>query len=259
MWHLLLFTLLSSLYKTKNINPKRLKYLLIAEIVFGILLGFTKDGRIVGTIGEPNALASFVVFLFPFHGNIIISLILIFLSGSRAGLIAFALELIAIFLIKRRVKVGKVFLISIFLILTSLVFPFLNKPDSPLENRAEIWRVAALSGLNKPLLGYGFGNTELAIKREAQKINSPIQNIYVDSSHNIILDWWIQGGLVGLLLFLSLTFFTIKNFIKFQKTIYLISFLGLFTTLLFNPANIVGLIELFWLIGVSFIKNQKPA
>ena len=238
LWHLMLFALISSVYKLKILDFKYLKYLLIAELILGFMIGFTVDGRIVGTIGEPNALASFAVFLLPFSGNFILSIIVIFLTGSRAGLIAFVIGIIALFLVKRKFKLNKIVLICVTLILFSLLVPFVTNPESIYENRSEIWKTAIQTGLKSPILGNGFGNIELGPR--------------IDSSHNIILDWWVQGGTVGLTAFLSLVYFTIKNFLYKNKTLYLISFLGLFTTMLFNPASVVNLIAFWWLIGVSF-------
>jgi O-antigen ligase len=238
LWHLMLFAIISSVFKFKILNFKYLKYLLIAELILGFLIGFTIDGRIVGTIGEPNALASFVVFLFPFSGNLTLSIIIIFLTGSRAGLIAFVIEIIALFLVKRKFKLNKIVLICATLILFSLLIPFVTKSESIYENRSEIWTTAFVTGFKSPVFGNGFGNIAL--------------NSRVDSSHNIILDYWIQGGIIGLTAFLFLVYFTIKNFLAKKQTIYLISFLGLFTTMLFNPASVVNLIAFWWLIGVSF-------
>ncbi len=236
LWNLILLAIIASVLKINFLNKKYLKYILIALFLIGLALGFTIDARMVSTIGEPNALASYVIFLFPFSLNFILSAIIIFLTGSRAAVIAFTIEIIALFLIKRKINIRKTVLTCFILILLSLIFPFLEK--NRFENRSEIWQTAVSQGIKSPFIGNGVGNITLGPR--------------IDSAHNIILDWWVQGGIIGLIAFLSLIYFTIVNFINKKQTTYLISFLGLITTLLFNPASIVNLIPLFWLIGVSF-------
>ncbi len=265
LWNFLLLAILSSLIPVQVPKTSWLIILLLIELVISLILGFTLDGRIIGTLGEPNALASCIVFLFPFIlfspksikslkiAGFAVALLILFLTGSRSGLIAFSIELIAFFLSTiQKINIKKISIFLFVIILISLVLPFFDKETSLLENRKEIWKVSFSAGLTKPLFGFGFGNIEYALHSQAQKINSPIQYIYVDSSHNIILDWWIQGGLIGLITFCFLILSTIFNFVRKKEIIYITTFLGLLVTLLFNPGSVIALLELWWLIGISF-------
>jgi len=266
LWMLVLLSFISSLFKYEIPKTKWLVLLLTLELLVGLLIGWSADGRLVGTLGEPNMLASFITFLSTliiFNSDketsyikitgIILAALIIFLTGSRSGAVAFIIVLISYFLIEfRKLSLKKTLIIALFLTLLSLGLPFIDKTTSLLEDRIEIWRVSILAGTNNPILGSGFGNTETSIHNEAVKINSPIQYIYIDSSHNLILDWWIEGGIIGVIAILSVISFTIYNFFNKKNSKYLFSFLVVVTTMLFNPTSIITLITFWWLIGVSF-------
>lgn len=268
LWLLLLLSIASSIIKVKEFKINWLIFALIGELLLSFIIGFTQDGRIVGTLGEPNMLASFVIFLLPLilfntkAGNkiklasVAIALLLLFFTGSRSGAIAFILEILTLLLFKvKKLPLNKTVFIIIFLTVISLGLPLLDKTTSFLENRKEIWKISLTAGFKNPLFGNGFGNIEETIKNEAVKERSPIQYAYIDSSHNLILDWWVEGGLVGVIIILSTISFTIYNLTKKQQTMYLFAFMGILVTMLFNPSSVIGFTEFFFLAGLSF-QNQ---
>lgn len=232
--------------------------LLAGATLFG---GVNENGRFVATLGEPNSLAAAIIYLWPFayflspfpkkksvffiilFALVIISILL--LSGSRSGMIAVSLQL-SFLLLTHLLKqpFWQNALICFLLYTLSYMFPFLEG-GGRFENRAEIWKTAVTAGFEKPLLGHGFGNIEQSLFATSYRINTNVKYQFVDSTHNIFLDWFVQGGIIGLLLFLTILIGAMKNFIVNKRTVAFTLFLGLLTMLSFNPMSVTIYIA-FW-------------
>ncbi|MCR4305780.1 MAG: O-antigen ligase family protein, partial [Candidatus Daviesbacteria bacterium] len=184
-----------------------------------------------------------------------VALLLIFLSGSRAGLIGFGIEMAFIWLTTLRVSILKSVTISIILILLALFLPFIEG-GGWFENRGQIWQTALQAGLESPILGQGFGNIQDPIRKAAIKLNNPVQYQVVDSAHNFILDWWIQGGIVGVISLLTLIFLSIQGFTRHKRVLEATALLGVVATMLFNPLSVVNLLAFWWLLGQGFEKQH---
>lgn len=256
LWHLLAFSLISS----KIILPKLpfLGYLPLFGLLISIpILGGNEAGRPIGTLGEPNALAAAAVFLWPFgffggpkkikFAALALGLIIILLSGSRSGLLAFALQVL--FLATSRFSYTKALILSFVLLGLTLVLPFLEG-GGWFENRSEVWKTAFHAGLRSPIIGNGFGNVEHALKGTSQKLNNNIQYQYVDSSHNFLLDFWVQGGLLGLLLITTLIYISISKMLRF-KSKQLVVFIGVLAVMSFNPVSVVTLLAFWYLLSYN--------
>ncbi len=256
LWHLLLLALVSSQIKL----PKFSYYLYIIPL-FGLfasslILGPDENGRSFGTLGEPNALAASAIFLVPFVWfsrfkliSLIIILGTILMSGSRSGLVAFGIQ--AVFLIFSRFSVSKTVVICLILVIFSLSFPFIEG-GGWYENRAEVWQTALVAGFINPLFGSGFGNIEEILPKTSEIINNNVHYQYTDSSHNFLLDYWVSGGLIGLISIGYLLFGSLKNFAVKGKKLELAVLLGLITVMSFNPVSVVTLVAFWWLIGQGF-------
>jgi O-antigen ligase len=265
---LLLFTYTSSKFRV-NI-PKNLPvitYLILFILSFTV--GSDANGRIVGSIGEANSLAAYFLFLWPFvfFNNVkkskttttlvfLGTILVILFSGSRSGLIGFVIQAIFLFLQKiKTLKKKAPLYISLLLLLSSLTLPFLDIRER-FEDRVEIWQTSVSAGLEKPILGWGFGNIEYALEAGGYKLKNNIRYQYVDSSHNFILDWFVQGGIVGLIAICSLVFKTFDNLYK-SKSQLIVPFFGIVTTMLFNPVSVCILVPFWWIVGSSFIRKSS--
>jgi O-antigen ligase len=120
------------------------------------------------------------------------------------------------------------------------------------ENRFEVWQTAFAAGLNASLFGHGFGTISDVLKQTALQLSNNLRFQVVDSSHNIILDYWVQGGITAVTILLLLVGGAIIGFTKKHKVLELASFMAVSTTLLFNPASISSLLAFWWLIGQAF-------
>ncbi len=272
LWLLILFSLFSTNIPLKQIPWFFYGLLLLLELVLSYFLPINESNRFVGTLGEPNALGAFVLFLWPFSffaikkydmkGKVAITVILLFVSvilactNSRSAIIAFIIQLIFLILRKYRIKLGKIILICFLLYLLSYTLPFFE--HSTYENRVEIWQSALSASISRPSLGYGFGNNEFTLHSAAVRLNLPVKNSYVDSSHNIFLDWLVEGGVIGLSILCSLIFLSFKKFLKEENIRELTLLFGLITVLSFNPASIVSMLAFWWVIGQGLKSNRDP-
>ena len=258
LWNLLAFSFLSSSINIGRDTDKIASISIVLLAIGAIFLGSPQTRRAFGTLGEPNALAATVVFLWPFLYfspkrflkilGPLIAFLIILISGSRSGMVAYFMQLI--FLLLRqyfKLSLSQVIIICFLFLTFSYTFPFFEQ--RVFENRFEVWQTAVAAGLKNPLLGGGFGNGEYLLHQTAVSLKNNIQYQYVDSSHNLFLDWWIQAGIIGLGLLIFLIAKTLQNLIINQRFLEITILLGILTVLSFNPASVVSLIALWWLIG----------
>lgn len=266
LWFLLLFSYLSSHKPIERVSPYLLISVLLLQFVLAIQVDSGSLERAVGSIGEPNSLAGIMIVTWPFLyfsvtkrrwrilsllGSCILICGVLLLSGSRSGVVAFALQLV--FLLCRGVfqwPVKRVVIVCLVLLVSSLVLPFLEQ-GSKYEKRTEVWQTGIVAGFAHPILGNGFGNGEFALNTAAIKLHNPLQGYYLDSAHNLLLDWWVQGGTLGLGIMLFLLSKMFFHFVQEKNLRNLIIALGLLAVLSFNPASVILLMYLWWLIGQS--------
>ena len=262
LWHLMFFSFLSVNIgldqKLKLIYPVSLVALFLGTLI----LGGNDAQRAIGTLGEPNALAACVIFIWPFAFLIppsskkvyklliiLISLAIILLSGSRSGLLAILIQLVFIALTKFKPQsLGKFTLVALILIAASLILP-VKEGGGWYENRSEVWTTATSAGLQSPILGWGFGNLEYALKQASSLLGNNIRYQYVDSSHNFLLDYWVQGGVLGASLILIIITLSLKGLIKKRNRLLISAFVGVLTVMSFNPVSVVTLLAFWFLIG----------
>jgi O-antigen ligase len=272
-------------------SGKILTGLLGLQLLAAIFIQAKMDYRAIGTLGEANSLAANTIFLlgllvFPSRENkgeggdkgnpstssgqvkgdrggkeswwrvigVIIGVVILLFTGSRSGVIA--LGILAIFYFVQRYSLKAAAGTGIFLLAVSLCLPFLQQ-NQLFENRATVWETALAAGVQKPLLGWGFGNTEIALQETAQRLSNALRYEYVDHSHNLFLEYWVQGGVIG---FGVIAFLVIQAFYIFyrqKKLLELGILLGLVTMLSFNPLSIAVLLQFWWLIGVGLPMQQQ--
>lgn len=74
------------------------------------------------------------------------------------------------------------------------------------DTRPYIWRYYIRLGMAAPLIGVGFGRTVPGIvyRTEDDKTLAKVENNAYVHAHNIFLDWWLQTGVIGCVLFVAL-------------------------------------------------------
>jgi O-antigen ligase len=94
----------------------------------------------------------------------------------------------------------------------------------------------------------------VAFKQYDQKLYNRLRGYYVDSSHNFILDWWVQGGFIGLGILLLLLFDAFKSFIRKKEKVYIVLLLGIVSVMSFNPMSVVTLVAFWWIVGLGALE-----
>lgn len=264
LWNMLFFCLLAATSKI-NLNQKLLIGLFIVHSLLIFLFGTNIDGRIIGTLGEPNSLAAYFLFFWPLilvskksnlkHLALLLPLVftITIFSGSRSAMIGLISQVV--FIATYKVTNNKYYsvILAYTLILLSYLLPFIDI-GGQFQVRSMIWKTALVAGLQRIFTGYGFGNVDFALQNAATLMQNNLRFEYVDSSHNLFLDYFVQSGIVGLLMLFIIIALTTINYISSSKEniFYMISFLGLLTSMSFNPMSIAIYIPFFWLIGNSF-------
>lgn len=266
LWLLLLFAYLTGQVHLKKIRWFVIILLLIGQVIATLLLPLNESQRYVGVMGEPNATAALMLFLWPFLwfslerkpkwkwfilaiGTICV-LCVFYLTDSRSAMIGFFIEILFLVLLRLKSSIQETTIICICLLLASYSLTWFQK-DVLYENRLEVWTAGMYAGLKNPIIGGGFGNTELLLHKSAIDQHLRIRGYYVDSSHNILLDWWVEGGIIGLAVLLIFIINALQHYIRQNNQRNIVLLLGILTALSFNPASIVGLLQFWWLIGNS--------
>ncbi len=269
LWSLLLWGILSTsiFMSVKNMHLAIpaifiLFFITVAEKI-------NRYPRVGASLGEPNALAATILFLWPVaffaecakgwrkiivRGVVLaMAVCVLFFTHSRSGAIGFFIQILFFvtqYIFKMPLK--KSVLICVLVILFSYTLPFLDTARV-WESRVAIWGTAFEAGSASMFLGGGFGSIERRIHQTAQPYANAVYYQYIDSAHNIFLDWWVQGGVTGLVLFVSLIYFTIKNLIEREEVVKISLVLGIILALSFNPGSVTSLVALWWLIGQAFV------
>ena len=272
LWHLLVFALVTASLKLPQKTSLLALTSLTALFVMTLISGQNLAGRAIGTLGEPNALAATAVFLLPFAffsknlplkvSGVLFTLTIVLFSGSRSGFVGFTIEGIFIMLRVFKLAIKPATIFTLLLLVLSLILPFIeaktrsNLPQFRFENRVEIWQASFYSGFTSPIYGHGFGKIKKVLNPASVELNNNVQYQFVDSSHNIFLDFWVQGGIIGILILTSLLALSIKGMLAKDKVLELTALIGVLTALSFNPASVSSLVALWWLISRGFSKEK---
>ncbi len=214
-------------------------------------------GRPIGTFGEPNAVAGFLVMGLPIFVNsfpcflILLPIFAIIATGSKAGFGALLAEGLIYGYLKTRNFSGKKFLtiLGLIIILSLGIFGvWQEKNISPFENRWLIWNLGIKAAFEKPIFGYGAEGIISAYDKQFRQINRPLESVVVDRSHNLFLDISLFSGLIGLIIFSVWFWGTFKKLIR-DKSWLLSSLVGFLIFSFFQPIGVVHWVYLAFLIS----------
>jgi O-antigen ligase/tetratricopeptide (TPR) repeat protein len=192
-------------------NASYMAIFMVFAVFIAAYLYFSEDRKWL-----KNIFAALVVFEIP----------VVFLTATRGAILGLVggtvlMVLSLTFLAKnRQVKIASICIMSgiALLIVAFIVFKdsdFFNKnrvfarfsnmslQDKTVQSRFTIWRMSFEGFKERPLLGWGPENYNQVFNKYYQPSLWP-QEQWFDRSHNIIFDWLIQGGILGLLAYLSI-------------------------------------------------------
>ena len=204
----------------------------------------SKTNGIIGTLGNPNSLSSFiamilipavVIFWYSKHRIILaviflpILLFSIYAGESTQGYIGFIAAILALSLIFTWYK-NKIVVYSLSLTsgIMGVIAIFGMLGHGPLSNylykvsvqsRGDFWRSAMATGNSHPLFGVGFdsfGDYSLRYRDEIAASHPFVE--YTDSAHNFYLDYLATGGYPYLFLNILLTILVLRSFLAIQRS-----------------------------------------
>lgn len=225
------------------------------------------------TFGNPVFLAGYLSVAFPF------SFCLFKLTSKKIYLIALVAQVLAVVLIGAVSSILTLILFAIIYLLffqkrakrfvlisiLSGVFSFLiffwlrnyyqeNSRILIAEGRARIFQNVLRGLVKRPILGYGWANTDYAFEAGGWPMRFN-DDVYVDKAHSEILEVLVAIGIPGLLIYLSFLFLFLKELInKYKKSrdklwnFTLVS--GVVLYLFHSQTNVISIMEeiVFWLI-----------
>jgi len=199
--------------------------LVIYQKLFSLGLSFARP---LGTFGEPNAIAGFLVLasFFLIKGKKVLSFsklnyfflaivfVAIVLTQSRAGIFSFIL-LISGKIIIEKIKISRKIFFWILAGITVVVFGLIFKrSNAKFENRTLFLSLAWDQILDKPFLGYGAESGEVVFDRAFKNAQMPLFNFMVDRAHNIFVDLILWSGFLGLIAFCAWIVLMLKDLWK---------------------------------------------
>lgn len=195
----------------------------------------------VGFVGSHNQLGSYYAAVAPILAGLclplaIISFIAIFFTKCSTAFIAAVVSICAYF-IGRKPK------LAFFIIPIVIAIPFLwikiDDARVPFAERWEVWKLSAgqlMEGKAKmdmgkgmthivtanPLTGFGLGSFIMISPKTQEKILLPFQNQKVghlyEHAHNDIVEWFFEGGWIGLVILIYILSDILDKFLFSPKT-----------------------------------------
>jgi O-antigen ligase/tetratricopeptide (TPR) repeat protein len=257
-------------------NPIYLSVYSLFHIFFGLYLisakDFLKNHGYKITIGGITLLHLFVLY----HTNT---------RGAVVGLVAglFSTAFLNIFNAKKENrKIWLTSIVSVALIISGILGFILIKDSDFVRNNkvlnrfAEIsltsgtsearllnWGIAFEGFQERPVLGWGMGNYNYVFDKYYKPAMYGNES-WFDHVHNVVLDWLIAGGIIGLFLFLLIllslvwTIWRNKEYSHTERNIFIGLVVGYFIQNLFVFDNQTSYIYLFLLLAMFHaLKNKE--
>lgn len=256
----------------------------LIALAYYLLGRITFDGRLQAFFNSPNYLAMYLapaIFIGCFwaeekiRGKKIVSafliglamlsvLISLYLTFSYASWVALSLALIIVFMLKAKsyksiMLVFFIVALAFFLQIGSRKLTDLVKMDerSSFSSRMMIWTASKKMIMDNWAWGIGPGNFQ-AKYLECQKYFPPYLQWAVSHPHNLYFDFWLYSGIIGLLSFLALIIFLLKDLLKSKKDFLEIVALGILLYILFHGIADTtyfknDLAAVFWMIFLAIL------
>ncbi len=281
----MIYTSLQQLFKTDNPvgfrldanfgNPIYLAVYSMLHIFFGLYLisakNFLKDNIYKISIAVFTILHLFVLYQTITRGAIL---------GLVGGILV--IGVLNIFTTKKENK--KLWLASVISVatITVLIIGFYFAKDSDFVKRniilsrfAEIsissgtsearllnWSIAIEGFKERPILGWGMGNYSYVFDKHYKPAMYGNES-WFDHVHNVVLDWLIAGGVIGLALFLLVLFSLVwaiwrnKDYTHAERNIFIGLVAGYFIQNIFVFDNQTSYIYLFILLAIFHSQKNK--
>jgi len=184
---------------------------------------------------------------------LLIQIPILILTQTRSSILTFIL--IAPFLVAKKLKKHLIWIILLIVLVAGLNFQKISNSNS-LQSRFQIWNSTIQLIKQKPL-GYGIENIQTFFPlTQTPKFNTLEDNIYktADKIHNQTLSIAYSSGPLGIILYISIIFFLIKN-LKDPTT--KITSVLILTNILQNQLNFMDLPTMLSLVIFSSLNTHQ--
>ncbi len=89
------------------------------------------------------------------------------------------------------------------------------------DTRPQIWSYYLRLGMTHPIIGAGFGRTVPGVlyQTESDKALAALDSSAYSHAHNLFINWWLQLGIVGLVLLLLLLFGLLRSALRLLRSL----------------------------------------
>ncbi|OGY94211.1 MAG: hypothetical protein A2406_01905 [Candidatus Komeilibacteria bacterium RIFOXYC1_FULL_37_11] len=174
---------------------------------------------------------------------ILLNFIALFNTQTRGVLVGLFIAgvVVAIFLlfshyVSKKVKYFIVVGLTLFILFTGSIFVFkdsdfiqnnstlrrvanISITDATTETRLLTWQLSLRGFTERPILGWGVENFYLVFNKyfPNQIFKDAGSRVWFDRPHNVFLQYLVDGGILGLLAYLAIFIFALRNFWKHYK------------------------------------------
>ncbi len=228
---------------------------------------FFNEGIVYAGFGNPVFLLGYVFVVSPillFGAREYISwrwgrpLVLVMISvfgimtGTIFGYLMPPFCLFALMYLEKKLNKFMLFVFLLLVLLIGFMMYFLEQDKLQgiiFEGRERIFMKSILAFADRPLIGWGYANFDVAFA----SFDWPIKlnnDVYMDKAHSHLLEYLVTTGLLGLFLYLILLFFLFRDIRDLMRVNGRYLFLTLVFYLIHSQTNVVGISEeiVFWLV-----------
>lgn len=208
----------------------------------------------IGTFGEPNAIAGFLVMGLPVLTSIfslpfvLLAIGAIIATGSKVAFGALIAELLALFFLRQKSLPWRkviIVIVTVLIILVGVFGVFRERESSLFEDRWSIWKMGIEALVERPFLGYGAEGIISVYDNQYRLKEKPLEDLIVDRSHNLFLDIGLFSGFLGLVIFLG---WFVNSARKKKENWQIVGLIGFLVFSFFQPIGVVHWVYLMLLL-----------
>jgi len=233
----------------------------VVALLFGLFLEASLfEGRISGTMGNPNLLGQFLVvplflcvsqFLKERRQTDLIHIIIqasaLILSGNRSSIFALVITLF-LYLIFSKQSQKTIFALLVVLGLIFIVMLERMLNFQSIQTRFELYAAAVKAIVQKPFFGFGFEHVQDAL------ILPTSYTLMADRVHQFFLDYALMAGIPFVLALLGLCLSALNILLK-KEVVLGFAFLALLLSLQAGFMGIVNLMQFAIFVGIAITNS----
>lgn len=174
------------------------------------------------------------------------------MTGTIFGFLTIPFYVIAILFLEKKIDLQllRSLVILVFLVGVGVYLFEQSKVVSfVFESRERIVRKSILAFRERPILGWGYANFDVAFA----SVDWPIKvnnDVYMDKAHSHLLEYIVTSGIVGMFSYLAVLFWFASDLLRSKKGGRYYMILMLMFYMIHSQSNIVGISEeiIFWTV-----------